>query len=1011
MSRNNKLGTTGKENISTHMPVENATRKVDARSFDLGSHVQINKMQASEKMNDIPEGQEVRTARPDFSSGSLRQPAGGGVQKPFHATSQRERRHSSYQSNRSIPESILLQVEENLARGRRLAEEACTRYAAANAAAASVQGSKTERTYVIQRNLRLNQLRRSVSEQLRGNFVQANGASGDDSAATAAVTGIVNDSAQGLSRASSDVAASSSKFEQETLKFETATEAFAASTKTEFESNPILEQFGNSIQSSEGKSRSTHVDSFVPDISVTEAAAGVGAQTGSKSPEAVRRYTYQKRNKKSVNDWLDEMVEAAAKAAVTRRGSLDSSTIAAGLETMRAGKTAPDPVQDPVPSEGQGDVKMAKEINPMLKKATSADDAGDEKRPARYSDWMDDIVEAAMQSAKAAEAKVMAEIVSGFGGSEEEGLGAPVERKIRERSKSVGDSLLEGNIDLLGATEAEIKFHQVAPPSPHRSQPTKVEEDPRVQAASKPEPAAPVHTESLSAEHSESGSAASGIPRSSFDVKDGQLDVKLKTLEEEYGVQQMLLRTALSRQAQLEHEVEETRGRITEDNGELESLRNRNNQLQTELKRTQQLCQEMASGRRSARAALAEMASHNARLVAAFAEKKQEVRRLTGELERQTSISEASIEELEAALQASHVEANSLRAMLDKKAEEAASMQSNTATQQVQRNLASEMEKAGVMTPKPAQNGDSGAAGVKEAAMAAAREEVMAAWEQERSDFSRERMQWNAERTRMRAEMQNLRQMAEAEQHKVEEPGRRDSVGSVGSAAGAPSPVASARPVVTAPPERAPERVPESAPKDAFTPGAVTKIKEQNEALQNENAKLKEAERLHSVRRDVEQHKANGNNLFHQSKFKEATDEYSLGINAGLDDAKLNAILYCNRSACWQGMGKYLDAIVDCCHATLLDSKYLRSYQRRADAYISIGDYASACKDLEKLQSLGCTDVGSKLVDARAKGKRSSQIDHYGILGVANSCSAADIKGAYRCESLALKSLFDMEQY
>lgn len=52
-------------------------------------------------MNDIPEGQEVRTARPDFSSGSLRQPAGGGVQKPFHATSQRERRHSSYQSNRS----------------------------------------------------------------------------------------------------------------------------------------------------------------------------------------------------------------------------------------------------------------------------------------------------------------------------------------------------------------------------------------------------------------------------------------------------------------------------------------------------------------------------------------------------------------------------------------------------------------------------------------------------------------------------------------------------------------------------------------------------------------------------------------------------------------------------------------------------------------------------------------------------------------------------------------------
>eukprot|EP00240_Pyramimonas_obovata_P010526 CAMPEP_0118946074 /NCGR_PEP_ID=MMETSP1169-20130426/43529_1 /TAXON_ID=36882 /ORGANISM="Pyramimonas obovata, Strain CCMP722" /LENGTH=134 /DNA_ID=CAMNT_0006891959 /DNA_START=127 /DNA_END=528 /DNA_ORIENTATION=- len=43
-----------------------------------------------------------------------------------------ERRHT-YQPN-SISESILTQVEENLARGRRLAEEACSRYASSSGA-------------------------------------------------------------------------------------------------------------------------------------------------------------------------------------------------------------------------------------------------------------------------------------------------------------------------------------------------------------------------------------------------------------------------------------------------------------------------------------------------------------------------------------------------------------------------------------------------------------------------------------------------------------------------------------------------------------------------------------------------------------------------------------------------------------------------------------------------------------------------------------------------------------
>lgn len=69
-----------------------------------------------------------------------------------------------------VPESILQQVEENLARGRRLAEEACSRYASAHpppptnaAPGADGKSSNGDATITLQRNLRLNQLRRSVS--------------------------------------------------------------------------------------------------------------------------------------------------------------------------------------------------------------------------------------------------------------------------------------------------------------------------------------------------------------------------------------------------------------------------------------------------------------------------------------------------------------------------------------------------------------------------------------------------------------------------------------------------------------------------------------------------------------------------------------------------------------------------------------------------------------------------------------------------------------------------------
>lgn len=124
---------------------------------------------------------------------------------------------------------------------------------------------------------------------------------------------------------------------------------------------------------------------------------------------------------------------------------------------------------------------------------------------------------------------------------------------------------------------------------------------------------------------------------------------------------------------------------------------------------------------------------------------------------------------------------------------------------------------------------------------------------------------------------------------------------------------------------------------------------------------LKDAERVNTMRRTAEDHKTRGNNAFHQGKYKAAQEEYTAGLAVGLEDAKLNAILYANRSACLHGLHRYMDAIMDTARAVHCDATYLRAYQRRADALIAIGDHHAAMKDLETLQLMGCSDVAAKV--------------------------------------------------
>jgi tetratricopeptide (TPR) repeat protein len=144
-----------------------------------------------------------------------------------------------------------------------------------------------------------------------------------------------------------------------------------------------------------------------------------------------------------------------------------------------------------------------------------------------------------------------------------------------------------------------------------------------------------------------------------------------------------------------------------------------------------------------------------------------------------------------------------------------------------------------------------------------------------------------------------------------------------------------------------------------------------------------------------------GNNEFHARRFEAALAHYSAGLALGFADDPFRAILHANRAAALQALRQYCDAVMDCCASALLDPGYLRALQRRADAYLSMGDWPSAVRDLEALAPHMGSECTSKLHEARRKVRKGSTVDHYAVLGLEPAASTAAVKQSYR--QLALK--------
>ncbi|MCO5566347.1 hypothetical protein L7F22_020024 [Adiantum nelumboides] len=169
-------------------------------------------------------------------------------------------------------------------------------------------------------------------------------------------------------------------------------------------------------------------------------------------------------------------------------------------------------------------------------------------------------------------------------------------------------------------------------------------------------------------------------------------------------------------------------------------------------------------------------------------------------------------------------------------------------------------------------------------------------------------------------------------------------------------------------------------------------------------------------------HKAAGNEAFQAGRHAEALEHYSTALSCNSESRPYNAVCLCNRAAASQALGHIADAIADCSRAIVLDASYAKAISRRATLHEIIRDFGQTCNDLQRLINLlekqeaianspKITRSASKSVlelrqarerleKATKEMKKDCAVDHYLILGLDVSCSASDIKKAYRKAAL-----------
>ncbi|KZV14629.1 hypothetical protein F511_41689 [Dorcoceras hygrometricum] len=92
--------------------------------------------------------------------------------------------------------------------------------------------------------------------------------------------------------------------------------------------------------------------------------------------------------------------------------------------------------------------------------------------------------------------------------------------------------------------------------------------------------------------------------------------------------------------------------------------------------------------------------------------------------------------------------------------------------------------------------------------------------------------------------------------------------------------------------------------------------------------------------------RARGNDLFKSERFTEASSAYGEGLR--LDPT--NAVLYCNRAACWFKLGQWEKSVDDCNKALRFQPHYVKARLRKAASNGKLGNWKEAVTDYEVLR-------------------------------------------------------------